>query len=105
MDSIKPYTEQQIEQTIKEYILQEVMYETTDVVLSKDLLLLQNRILDSMSILQLQAFLEEKFNFTISSEEVLPENFETVNTIKSFVISKLLIDCKSDSDVKREYAE
>lgn len=58
MDSIKTYTEQQIEQTIKEYILQEVMYETTDVVLSKDLLLLQNRILDSMSILRLQAFLE-----------------------------------------------
>ncbi|TAE60493.1 MAG: acyl carrier protein [Nostocales cyanobacterium] len=91
MDSQQPYTEQNIEQAIKDYILRDIMYEMNDVALVNDLPLIQNRILDSMSMLKLQSFLEEEFNLTINPEEVLPDNFETVNNLTSFVMKKLNI--------------
>lgn len=89
MDSQQTYTENQIKQAIKDYILRDIMYEMNDVVLVNDLPLIQNRILDSMSMLKLQSFLEEEFNLTINPEEVLPDNFETVNNLTSFVSRKL----------------
>ncbi|NET02567.1 MAG: acyl carrier protein [Sphaerospermopsis sp. SIO1G2] len=89
MDSQKQYTEQKIQQVIKDYILRDIMYEMSDITLVNDLPLIQNRILDSMSMLKLQSFLEEEFNLTINPEEVLPENFETVNNLTSFVMGKL----------------
>lgn len=77
-------TETQITTAIKDYILKDIMYEMSDVDLTNDFLL----ILDSMNMLQLQAFLEDEFNITINPEEVIPDNFKTVNNLTSFVIRK-----------------
>jgi acyl carrier protein len=89
MTLINNYTETQIEQIIKEHIVQKLMYRGTDVILSNEVPLIEAGILDSMSIFRLASFLEEKFGFTLNPEEFLMENFETVNAIKSLVFRKL----------------
>lgn len=42
-------------------------------------------LLDSLGIIKTINFLEEKYNFTIKDEDVLPENFESIEAISSFV--------------------
>lgn len=51
--------------------------------------LLDSGIVDSMGILQLVNFLESEFSINVDDEEVVPENFETMNSIAAFVGSKL----------------
>lgn len=50
--------------------------------------LLESGIVDSLGILDLVAFLESIFQVHISDEELLPENFQTVEAIARFVERK-----------------
>ena len=50
--------------------------------------LLDSGILDSATILELVSFLEERYSLTISDEELVPENFETIDAIAGIVASK-----------------
>jgi acyl carrier protein len=43
--------------------------------------LLETGVLDSIAILELVAFVEEKFSFVLPLDEFVPENFSTVATI------------------------
>lgn len=47
--------------------------------------LFENDMLDSLGIAQLVAALEENFNIEIDPEDILPENFSTVNEISALV--------------------
>ena len=51
--------------------------------------LTETGLLDSMGILELIMFLEERFGVTISNEEALPENLDSVERIVVFVGAKL----------------
>lgn len=50
--------------------------------------LLESGILDSMGIMKLLSFLEEKFSVSLESGELTPENFETVKSIAGLIESK-----------------
>ena len=47
--------------------------------------LLETVIIDSLGIMKLLVFIEEKFQLKVSDEELIPENFETL-----FAIAKLI---------------
>lgn len=53
---------------------------------SNDTPLLESGILDSLSLLK--HFLEKQYGFVVGGQEVVPENFATVNAICAFVKSK-----------------
>ena len=50
--------------------------------------LLENGIIDSLGVLDLVSFMEEAFTITVSDEELLPENFQTIERLTAFVQSK-----------------
>ncbi len=50
--------------------------------------LIEGGIIDSLGIQKLIAYLESSFSINIADMEVLPENFETVRSISSFVRKK-----------------
>lgn len=50
--------------------------------------LLDAGILDSMAIVKLIAFLEERFGTTLTDDEFDPENFETLQAIEALVERK-----------------
>ena len=89
MSYTQSYTESQIEQIVKDYIVKEFMYERNNGVLSNDLNLIKARIVDSTGIISLIYFVEDKFGFNLNLEEESLDNFATVNAIKSLVIAKL----------------
>ena len=51
--------------------------------------LLETGVLDSLGVLDLVEFLENEFKIEIIDDELLPENFETIKRITSFVLKKL----------------
>jgi acyl carrier protein len=53
--------------------------------LGEDDHLLANGVLDSLGILDLVAYLEREFAIMISDDDLLPENFESLRRLTSFV--------------------
>lgn len=50
--------------------------------------LLETGVLDSLGILDLVHYLEAEFGFTVSDEELSPDNFESIAAINQFVQTK-----------------
>jgi acyl carrier protein len=56
--------------------------------ISNDEPLLKNGLIDSLGILEVVTFVENEFSITVSDEDLLPENFGSVESIAEFVQSK-----------------
>ena len=82
------YDAEHIGQIIKEYITKELAYDHPDLVLTDEFPLIEQSIIDSMGIFRLMTFMEEEFCFVLEPEELLLENFESLQAIKSLVLSK-----------------
>lgn len=50
--------------------------------------LLEGGIVDSLGILDLVAFLEEDFGIQVSDDELVPENFQTIDCLVAFAQKK-----------------
>jgi acyl carrier protein len=50
--------------------------------------LLEKGIIDSTGVLELVAHLEKRYGITISNDEVLPENLDTIDAIAGFLERK-----------------
>ena len=48
-------------------------------------------ILDSTGILEVVDFLDNEFSITISDDEILPENLDSINNIDNFLKKKIII--------------
>lgn len=53
--------------------------------LKNDSPLLSSRILDSLSVLKLVLFLEDQFGVVMNAEDMIPEHFETVEAICTYL--------------------
>jgi len=51
--------------------------------------LMESGIIDSLAIFRLVSFLEDNFRVRISDDEIVIENFQSINDIDSFVAAKL----------------
>jgi acyl carrier protein len=51
--------------------------------------ILKTNIIDSLGSFRMIAFLEETFPLTIEDTDMVPENFQTLNDVESFVARKL----------------
>ena len=74
-----------MESVINDYISREIVQNPALLPLSNDASLLEGGILDSLSLLRLVVFLEERFNIAVGEADLLPENFDTVNTICAYL--------------------
>ena len=51
--------------------------------------LLGSGIIDSMGVIKLVVFLEKTFGIVVADEDVVPENFQSLNCIVKFVEQKM----------------
>jgi acyl carrier protein len=77
------------EKTIRDFLLDEILYDKQLADLSPQELLLENELMDSISILQTVAFCEQIFEISIPEEELLPDHFESVRAIAQLVERRL----------------
>lgn len=74
-----------MESVLNEYISRELVGQSELLPLKNNTLLLKSGILDSLSLLKLVLFLEQQFGVIVDTEELLPENFETIDAICVFL--------------------
>ena len=73
---------------IRDLIVRELQWNGSPDDLTDDYPLLDGSVLDSLDILKLVAFLEEKYSIDVDDKELVPEHFETISNISHFVESK-----------------
>ena len=78
-----------IKEDIKCFIKTELVKDDTDVELSDDQSLLDSGIVDSMGIMKMLSYIEEKFNISVNGDELLPENFENIHCIANLIKKKM----------------
>jgi len=76
-----------MESSIKGYIRGELLSKP-DLHLEDDTMLFETGILDSLSLLKLVLFLEKQFGISVPAEELVPDNFKTINAICVYLRSK-----------------
>lgn len=86
-----------VETSVRDFLREHAILAPDNPVVSSDESLLDSGILDSASIFQLVGFLEERFNFVIPDEDLVPDNFETIDSIAAFVRSRAETQAAGDS--------
>ena len=77
-----------VRKTIRDFIQKNFLKGDKSISLIDGDSLLEARIIDSVGVLELVAFLEKKFNFKVEDEEIVPENFDSIDKLVIFVQSK-----------------
>ena len=49
---------------------------------------LQEGIVDSIGVMDLVSFVEDNFNVEVSDQEIVPDNFDSINKLAQYVRSK-----------------
>jgi acyl carrier protein len=74
---------------IRNFVTTELVLDNSAKKLSDTDKLIDSGIIDSMDILTLLSFLEEQFGIEIESDELLPDNFESIDVMAKMINSKL----------------
>ena len=81
-----------IESVLERFIIDDLIIGVSRNKIDPNESLIANGVIDSLAILQLIAFIEERFGVTIDDSEVTPDNFQTINVMKALIEEKLLED-------------
>lgn len=73
---------------IESFIVEEITGELAKGSLPHDEDLLDADLIDSLGITELVAFLESNYGITVADEDLVPDNFRSVNGIVAFVSRK-----------------
>jgi acyl carrier protein len=74
-----------VETVINDYISRELVPDPALLPLANDTLLLESGVIDSLSLLRIGVFLEERFGITMGDADLLPENFASVDAICAYL--------------------
>jgi acyl carrier protein len=77
-----------IEREISSFIMSEVMFEDPNATLTNETQLLEG-IMDSVSLMQLVAFIEDEYPVEIDDVEINKGNFSTIGSIAGLITTKI----------------
>ena len=80
---------QEIAQEVRGFVIDNFLFGEEDGYFSNDDSFLDNGLVDSIGILSLVEFVKEKYAITIEDEEIVPDNWDSVCRIATFVQTKL----------------
>jgi acyl carrier protein len=80
-------TELGVKAKIREFMLSNFVKDS-GLVLEDDTSFLDNGIIDSTGVMELVAFIEATFRIRVEDEEIIPDNFESVNALTRYIRSK-----------------
>lgn len=78
-----------IKSILENYIFEELLVSDGRVKIDPDESLISSGVIDSLSLLRLISFVEERFGIRIEDFEVVPDNFESINVMEALIAGKL----------------
>jgi acyl carrier protein len=76
-----------IERDVRAYVVEHFLAGKADKLRADGSLL--GDVIDSMGVLDLVAYLQDHFRFTVEDDEVVPGNLDTINNLVAYVAKKL----------------
>jgi len=77
-----------VEAVINDFISRELVQDASVLPLGNDTSLLETGILDSLSLLRLVVYIQERFGIAVDDVDLVPENFDTVDAICAYLRSR-----------------
>jgi acyl carrier protein len=75
-------------EAVRDFLISELYWQGPRSELTDELPLIANRVIDSMGLLRLVAWLETQFSITIDDTEVVPANFGTIQGVAALIRGK-----------------
>jgi acyl carrier protein len=72
-----------IQEQVRQFVVSNFLFDVGGV--ADDASLIDEGIVDSTGVLGLIMFVEETFDIAVADEEVVPENFDSINALTSYV--------------------
>lgn len=76
------------ESVIRAFVLENFLYTDNGDSLQDDASFLEEGIVDSTGVLELVMFVEQQFAFDVEDDDILPENFDSVQRLAQYVRRK-----------------
>jgi len=76
-------------QTVKAFIVENFLF-GSDNGLKNDTSFLGEGIIDSTGVLELVQFIEETYGISVEDEELIPENFDSIDNIAAYLERKIV---------------
>jgi acyl carrier protein len=70
---------------IRKFVLQKLAKKAIQMDVNDQDNLITTGVIDSLAVMQLVAFIEESFSIKVKDEDIVPENFESIEAISVFV--------------------
>ena len=78
----------ELRQQIRGYVVENMLFGDGSIQFGDDTSFLEEGIVDSTGVVELVMFVEERYGFTVRSDEIVPENFDSVASLAAYVSGK-----------------
>ena len=78
-----------IKEKIRNYIIDNFLFGSTDQPINDGDSFLETGIIDSTGILELLEFIEEQYSINVDESELIPENLDSLNNLEKFIKGKI----------------
>ena len=85
----------QIVEEIRKFITENFIWDSDENLGDEDSLL-EKGIIDSTGVLELVAFVEERYGIKFADDELLPENLDSIRNISNYIFQKMEFRAKLD---------
>lgn len=79
---------QQTEEDVRQFVVENFLFGEDDPTLTNEDSLLDGGVIDSTGVLELVAFLEDRFQTAVADMELVPENLDSIRRIAQFIQRK-----------------
>lgn len=76
-------------EALRDFVITELHWKEDQGELTPDYPLIDNHVVDSLGLLTMLTFIEERFGIEVSDEELVPGNFATIAAIAGLIERKL----------------
>ena len=77
----------EIKNSIKQHISKNILF-SEEFAVDDDASFLDNGIIDSLGFMELVAFVEKEYTIKVAPQDLVPENFDSVNKLSKYITSR-----------------
>ena len=82
---------QTIQGELRNFIAQNILFSPDSFPYDDETSFLENGIVDSTSVLELVFFVEEQYGISIKDSEIIPQNFDSIQNLSSYITRKIQV--------------
>jgi acyl carrier protein len=74
-----------VKQQIRQFVAENFLFSNNGFDLDDDESFLEAGVVDSLGVLELVTFVEEKFDVQVPDEDIVPDNFDSVDNLATYI--------------------